>query len=139
MNNFFSETLIVFMFLARMLGIIHWSILFLLLMEVVICKDARTVNTSKILNKRFAVRLRVFKRSYRDQFYKASLLIFGCSLFAVVSTVGDIWIGHFPRPPYIWTLVSLVLPIGIKILYNHMGYSLTLLQHFKIYLKNQHD
>lgn len=134
-----NDVVIVIMFLSRLIGIIEWTLVFFLTMEVVVCRDARKGNISKILNSPFKVRWKMFKTSWQKQFYRGTWLICLCSLFAIVSMIGDLWHGYFPRPPYTWTIVSLFLPLGIFIVYISKGHRITLFEKFHLFIKDQHE
>lgn len=133
-----ENAILIAMFYSRIIGIIEWWIISLLLMEVIICKDARTFNTSRILEAPLAVRLRMFKRSWRSRFYKGNFILFFVSLFSIVSLMSDLWLGHMPRPPYTWTIVSIFLPLGIFLTYSSKGYKITLFTKFHLFIKDQH-
>ncbi len=139
MTNDFNNTVLVFMFLSRLIGIIGWAFVFLLLMEVVICKDAIERNAQRILNVPVWVRVRLFRKSFRNLFYKGSLFIWVCSLFSILSMVTDLWLGHLPRPPYTWTIVSILLPLGIIYVYIHLGYQITFFKKLTLFIKDQHE
>lgn len=138
MNNV-GDTILIIMFYSRVIGIIEWWLVSLLLMEVVICKDAKTVNTARILNTPLSVRIRMFKKSWKSNFYKGNFIVFFVSIFAIVSLVSDMWLGRMPRAPYTWTMVSLFLPLGIYLTYSSKGYEITLFKKFQLFLMDQHD
>lgn len=131
--------LIVCMFLSRLIGIIEWTLVFFVTMEVVICRDARHGDITKILNSPLMVRWKLFKRSWKSLFYKGTWLIWLCSLYSVIEMISDLWLGHFPQPPYTWTIISLFLPIGIFIIYIAKGYRITLFQKFHLFMLDQHE
>jgi hypothetical protein len=139
MMNDLGYWIIITMFFSRLIGILEWFVVLLLLMEVILCKDARTVNTVRIMNTAAAVRLRMFKTSWKSLFYRGTFILFFCALFSMVSMVSDLWLGHMPRAPYTWTMVSLFLPVGIYCIYKNMGYQITLFTKFNLFIKDQHD
>lgn len=58
--------------LVMIFGYISWFYLFLVLLQLMLCKDATQPNTSKLLHRPLKVRLRLFKRSLHDRWYLAS-------------------------------------------------------------------
>jgi hypothetical protein len=138
MNNI-GNAILICMFYSRIIGIVEWSISLLLLMEVILCKDAKTVDKVKLLNTPLGVRMRMFKKSWKSDFYKGTFILFFCALFSMISMISDMWLGHMPRAPYTWTLVSLFLPVGIFLTYVSKGYRITLFTKFYLFLKDQHE
>jgi hypothetical protein len=138
MNNV-GNAILICMFYLRIIGIVEWSIILLLLMEVILCKDAKTVDKMKLMNTPLRVRLRMFKKSWKSHFYKGTFILFFCALFSMVSMISDMWLGHMPRAPYSWTLISLFLPFGIFLTYLSRGYRITLFSKFYLFIKDQHD
>lgn len=134
-----GNAILICMFYSRIIGIIEWSVTLLLLMEVVLCKDAKHVDTARIMNTRLTVRLRMFKKSWKSRFYRGTFILFFCALFSMTSMVSDMWLGHMPRAPYTWTLVSLILPLGIYFIYAAKGFKITLFNKFGLFMKNQHE
>lgn len=128
---------IVALWLANLVGLLEWGILTLLLMEVTICKDARAVNTSRILNKSLSARLRLFKRSFRSAFYRASVGLFVGSMLAMCVMMHKLWNGSMVREIFPWSVFSLFFPFCIFILYREFGFSLTFFDKFKGFLKGE--
>lgn len=128
---------IVALWLANLIGLIQWGILSLLLMEVTICKDARAVNTSRILNKSLSARLRLFKRSFRSAFYRASVGLFIGSMMAMFVMMEKLWNGVLSFEIFPWSIFSLFVPLCIFILYREFGFSLTFFNKLKRFLKGE--
>lgn len=128
---------IVALWFANLIGLIEWGALTLLLMEVTICKDARSVNTSRILNRSISARLRLFKRSFRSAFYRASVGLFTGSMMAMFVMMNKLWNGSLAREIFPWSIFSLFFPLCIFILYREIGFSLTFFQKFSGFLKGE--
>ena len=128
---------LIFCWLANLVGLVQWGVLVLLLMEVVICKDATTANASRILNKSISARLRLFQRSFRSAFYKASVGIFIGSLMALFYMLEKLWNEINVKDFYPWTLFSLFVPICIYIVYREIGYSLTFFEKLKAFIRKE--
>ena len=118
------DFLLIALTLSNGLGIILYAWLFFILMEVVICKDVKLVDTHQLLSRKLSVRLRLFRRSMGDNFYRGSLcLFFGC--FGMIL----IHIARFSQPAaldYAQPIVALLLPAGLIFLYRHLGYQVPL-------------
>ena len=130
---------LIFCWLANIIGLIQWGILVLLLMEVVICKDATTANASRILNKSLSARLRLFQRSFKSAFYKASIGLFLGSLMAMFYMMEKIWTEVTVNDFYPWTLFSLFFPLCLYIVYREIGFSSTFFDKFKAFLRREHE
>lgn len=128
---------LIFCWLANLVGLVQWGVLVLLLMEVVICKDATTANASRILNKSISARLRLFQRSFRSAFYKASIGLFIGSLMALFYMLEKLWTEINVKDFYPWTLFSLFVPLCIYIVYREIGYSLTFFDKFKEFIRKE--
>lgn len=134
-----GKFILITMFYSRMIGILEWSILLLMLAEVIICKDARQINTERILNTPKEVRLRIFRKSWKSPFYKATFIIFFSAMFSMVTMILDLWLHNMPRAPYTWTLISLILPLGLIFLYSYLGYQITFFKKFTLFIHDQHE
>jgi|SRR5690606_4237445 len=128
---------LIFCWLANLIGLVQWGALVLLLMEVVICKDATTANASRILNKSISARLRLFQRSFKSSFYKASIGLFSGSFIALCYMMEKLWTKVDIKDFYPWTLLSLFFPLCVYIVYREIGYSSTFFDKFKLFLKKQ--
>lgn len=131
--------MIVFCWLASLIGLVQWGGLVLLLMEVIICKDARTANATRILNKSVSARLRLFQRSFRSAFYKASIGVFLGALMAMFYMMEKIWTEVSVKDFYPWTLFSLFFPLCLYVVYRELGFSSTFFDKFRSYLKKEHE
>lgn len=131
--------LIIFCWLSSLIGLIHWGALVLLLMEVVICKDATAVNAGRILSKSAGARLRLFKRSLKSYFYKASIGLFIGSIMAMFYMMEKIWTEIDVNDFYPWTLFSLFFPICLYVVYREIGYESTFFNKFKKFLRKEED
>lgn len=130
MNDYLSIILI----LGNWFGLLQWTRLFMLLMEVVICKDALSVNTSKILNTSIVARFRLFRRSFRELFYRSTILLFLGSLLAVMFMASELYLNIPHMRKYLWTMFSMMFPMGVYLLYKSMGFRWTLQdQLFKVF------
>lgn len=134
-----NTVILIFCWFASFIGLVQWGVLVLLLMEVVICKDATTANASRILNKSISARLRLFQRSFRSTFYKASIGIFLGSLIALFYMMERLWTETSVQDFYPWTLFSLFFPICVYTIYREIGYSLTFFDKFKDFISKEHD
>lgn len=133
MNNF----MLILLFIGQITGILVWSVLVYILIEVVICKDARTVNTSRILSVPISKRIRLFKRSFRTLFYRGSLLLLVGSLYAILVMVNNLWQGVLPTSGR-FVALSLSIPVGIIMIYRHYGHSVTWFDKLRLFFKDQH-
>lgn len=111
--------------LANAIGIILYAWLFFVLMEVVICKDVKLVDTHQLLSRRLSVRLRLFRRSMGDNFYRGSLCLFAGSFGMILI---HIWrfTQSSPLLDYSQPIATLLLPAGLIFLYRHLGYQVPL-------------
>lgn len=132
MNN---EFVIVSVWIANLIGLIEWGVLSLLLMEVTVCKDVRTVKPSRILNRNISARLRLFKRSFRSAFYRSSVGLFLGSLLAVFVMINKLWMGIIVTEIFPWSVFSLFFPMCIFIIYREIGFSLTFFDKFKLFIQ----
>jgi len=130
--NEYVQILLIF---ANWFGLLQWARLFMLLMEVVICKDAISVNTSRILNTSFIARVRLFRRSFKDLFYRATILLFIGSLFAVMFMVTELYSNMLPIKKYLWAAFSVLFPVGVYMVYKSMGFRWTLHDNIAEFIK----
>lgn len=124
---------------ANLVGLVQWGVLVLLLMEVIVCKDATTVNASRILNKSISARLRLFQRSFRSVFYRASIGLFFGAFMAMCYMMEKLWTTINVKDFYPWTLFSLFVPFCLYLIYREIGYSLTLFDKFKLWIRKEHE
>lgn len=129
-----TDQLTLLLFIANWVGLVLWGRLFMLLMEVIICKDALFVNTSRILNTSFIARIRLFKRSFKELFYRSSILLFIGSLVGVFVMVNELYANVFPTRKYLWTIFSIIYPTGTYFLYKSLGFRWTLQDRFLQFL-----
>lgn len=137
MDNYSTSLLI--KFLLQSVGLLEWAYLTLLLMEVAICKDARRVNTKRILESSFRARLRLFTRSFKNEFYRASVALFIGSLIAVFTIINEMWTGFLPLKKYSWVIFSCFFPLAIASLYHYQGYYVTFFRKFKLFWDGKQD
>jgi len=130
-----NDLSLVTLWFANLIGLFEWGILSLLLMEVTICKDARSVKTSRILNKSLSARLRLFKRSFRSAFYRASVGLFAGSMLAMFVMMNNLWNGQVIKQIFPWTIFSIFFPLCIFILYREIGFTLTFYEKLRSYIK----
>lgn len=128
---------LIFCWIASLVGLVGWGALTLLLMEVVLCNDATSANASRLLNKSLRARLRLFQRSFRSAFYRASIGLFAGSLMAMFYMMEKIWTEINVADFYPWTLFSVFFPICLYILYREIGYSSTFFDKFKAFLRRE--
>lgn len=131
-----NNTAIIALYIVYIIGLFQWAALTLVLMEVTVCKDARTVNSTRILNTSLSARLRLFKRSFRTYFYKGSIGLLICSLLIMFGIIDNLWAGRIPRT--IWASFSLVMPASLLMLYHHLGFTLTWFRKLGLFFRNQH-
>lgn len=86
-----------FLNLLMIEGFVALCYLFLVLLQLVLCRDATEANTSKLLNRPLKVRWRLFKRSLHDNWYKASLGLF-ISVCILLSRLGYEFIHNIGKP-----------------------------------------
>lgn len=106
-------------------GLFGWAYCFLLLMEVVICKDARLLDLEKLFNLPMKVRGRIFLRNLKSPYYLASVIILLSSLIAVCQLSLELWYTTVFNKLFIWTLFHPILTFGIIILYRSFGCRVT--------------
>lgn len=132
-----NAMVLIFCWFASFVGLVQWGVLTLLLMEVVLCKDATTANTSRILNKRLGARLRLFKRSLQSTFYKASVGLFAGSLLSMCYMMEKLWTKNNIEDFYPFTLFSLFVPICIYYIYRHIGFTSTFFDRFGEFIRRE--
>ena len=117
------------------LGLFSWGYLTFVLMEVTICKDARQVNTQKLLNRPWAVRWDIFKRSLRKLFYRASVGMLTASFLITMLLIDQLW-NNLPKQFYM-IIFHCVCPMSLIYLYKSMGHRVTFFVKFGLFLKGQ--
>lgn len=109
-----------------------YGYLVLVLMEVLICKDAKS---SKILHRPVKVRIRLFKRSLRSLFYRASFGVFIASFIAILTLIHQLWSTQ-PKK-FEWVAFHNLMTLSLIYLYHYWGYNATFFTKFKLFLKGE--
>lgn len=78
-------------------GFIALCYLFLVLLQLILCKDATQLIGSKLLHRPISVRLRLLKRSLRDPYYLASCGIF-VAVCLLISRLGFEFVYNIQKP-----------------------------------------
>lgn len=121
--------------ILNLYGLLRWAMLFLLLMEVVICKDAG--NPQAFLNKSLSLRFKIFKRSIRNPFYTGSVLLFIGACAVILFRISDMSKNQLPNLHWLRLISAIVIPFGIYKIYKYLGYKSTFIEHFKRFLKEE--
>lgn len=118
-------------------GLFSWGYLTLLLMEITICKDARQINTVKLLQRPVHVRFKLLKRSLRSVFYRACAGMFIGSFIVTMNIIQQIWVGE--NKTINWCFFHLIFPISCAALFHVQGYYVTFFVRFKDFLAGKQD
>jgi hypothetical protein len=123
--------------IVLIIGFVGWCYLFLVLLQLILCKDATQPNTSKLLNRPIRVRLRLLRRSLRDPWYKASCgVLIGVCL--IVSRLGYEFIYNIPKPTITILFHGLFSPC-LGRLYYIRGYKAIFFVKFGEFLAGKSD
>lgn len=102
-------------------GILLYGWLILILIDVVICKDAKEIDTQKLFTRSISMRLKLFKRSLGNNFYKGSLaLLLGCILVIFIR-LSDFSAGVLQLPS-VRAVATILIPGGLILVYSFLGY-----------------
>lgn len=134
-NSSFSILLAHFMGVLYILALFSWGYLTLVLMEVTICKDAKQIDTHKLLHRPVRVRLRMFKRSLRSLFYRSSVGMFLGAFLATMYLMHQLWINE-PKHTE-WILFHDIFPLSTIYLFHWLGHDVTFFVKLKLFLKGE--
>ena len=116
--------MIIFSFL-NIVGIMLWISVFILMTEVLLCRDAKEINFKRIFSRRLCFTLRKFKRSLESSFYVASLIFWIAASIVLYYRVTEISMHVTSISDYGRTLSSILLPVGLIIIYRYMGHRIS--------------
>lgn len=112
-----------------------WGYLTIVLMEVTVCKDARSINTQKLLHKPLSLRFKIFKRSLRNIFYRASFGMFIGAILATLILIHQLWINS---PKQIeWVIFHNIFPLSTIYLFHWLGHDVTFFVKLRLFLKGE--
>ena len=121
--------------LLQLLGMVAWLHLTLLLMQVVICNDARFLDLKKLKAISFKRRCKIFFRHIKnDTRYRGLVLLFIASVIASNVMMNEMYLGKFISKNSFWLLFHPTISIGIHKVLNSMGYTIKLFD--KIFNRN---
>ncbi len=118
-------------------GLFGWAYLSLLLMEVVVCKDARMMNIQRLLELSFKRRSKIFLRNLKSPYYFASVMILLASFFALCQLSLELWTTASLTKSIRWSIFHPVLSQGLIILYRSFGYRITYISKIKEFLETK--
>ena len=107
-------------------GIVLYAWLSIVLLEIVLCRDVKQGNTTKLFSKRLTLRLRLFKRSLGNMFYRGTFCVWIASYIIIVIRLQELTGGILPHTDTLRPVVTMLLPYGIISLYRGFGYQSTL-------------
>lgn len=107
----------------------------LVLMQVVVCKDATRGNISKLLNRPVMIRWKLFKKSLRNLFYRISVALLIASLIALITMINHLWT-NYPRHIN-WILFHNISSIAMIYLYHYLGHDAIFFVKLKLFLKDE--
>lgn len=109
-------------------GLLLYGWLILILIDVIVCKDAKVIDTQKLFARSVASRLKLFKRSLGNNFYRGSLiLLIGC-IMVVFIRLADFSAGIIQLPS-IRAFATIFVPGGLILVYTFLGYRSPLIKH----------
>lgn len=126
-------TVILLKAFLHLFGMVCWLRLLLLLLQVVVCKDARTLDINRLKEIPISARIRLFMGSLKDKFYVGSILLFIATLFASLKMMNEMYYYIFPIKNWVWLLFHPLIAIGIYKIYKSRGYRLEIIEKFKIF------
>lgn len=130
---------IVFKILLHLFGLFNWSLLTLLLMNVVICKDGINFNIRKFLNTTKRRRWRIFKRNLANMFFRINIGFFILSCLVSFHLIMELYNNFIPEKPMFWLIFHPAISYLIYKLYGIFGYKIQLFVKFKLFWDNKHD
>lgn len=107
-------------------GIFLYAWLSIILMQVVLCREAKEIDTKKLFSRSISLRLKLFRRSLGSNFYRGSILIWIACYIVIFLRVQELTGGIIPQTNSPRTIASMFLPGGIIWLYKYMGYESSL-------------
>lgn len=118
MNNILLISFCIF----NAVGVVLYSWLSIILMEIVLCKDMKQGNASRLFSKSITLRLKLFRRSLGNNFYFASLLLWVGCYIVIFIRLTELTGGVIPAIDSPRSIASMFIPYGIILLYKGMGY-----------------
>lgn len=110
------------------ISIVLWFYAWLILLTVVVCRDALTVNTARILNSPLKMRYKLFKRSLRSRFYIGAVFLFFSSMMVLGNRLDSISKNNHKVNFYVISLL-ISFPIGIICNYRSKGFTTPFSKH----------
>ena len=135
----FNLLLILAKLLLHISGLMSWFLLLLLLMQVVVCKDARALNITKFLSATRKRRWRIFRRNLSNKFYAASMALFLIAMATSLKLIFELYSNYFPEKNWVWLIFQPFIAFSIYRLYGAFGYKIELFTRFKQYWKGEHE
>lgn len=121
-----NSVLMVLFCIFNACGVFLYGWLSIILMEVVLCKDARQIDTAKLFSKRFTTRMRLFKRSMGGMFYRGTFCLWiGCYIVLFIRLT-ELSGGVIPPTNSPRAIASMLIPYGVILLYKAWGHQSTL-------------
>ena len=123
--------IVIFSWFLKMLGLVVMAFVWLIFMEVVLCRDALSIDAKKILTTSFKVRRRVFRRSWKNMGYRAALLGFiglGIWLKYRIGQIASNTIDKDPSLSIQASLISIILPLCLYCFSRSHGYKSTFVE-----------
>jgi hypothetical protein len=120
-------------------GLCSWFILLLLLMQVVVCKDARALDIHKFLSVSRKRRFKIFKRNLTNTFYLASFILFLISACTCLKLIFEFYRNDALSKHFFWLIFHPIVSFGIYKLYSAVGYRIEYLSRFREFWKGEHE
>lgn len=127
-----AENLLSFMYVGSLFA---WGYMYLVLMEVLICKDGRHVKFNNLLNKSISLRFIMLKRNFRNLFYRISAGLFISSIIAILVLMFQLW-NNVPKDTG-WVFFHCITPICLIYLYHYLGHDAAFFVKFILFLKGE--
>ena len=127
-----AENILSFMYIGSLFA---WGYLYLVLIEVIICKDGRHMKVTNLLNKSLFLRFKALKKNLRSLFYRVSVALCTSSFIAVMVLMFQLW-NNVPKDTG-WVIFHCITPIAIAYLYHHLGYHASFFVKFRLFLKGE--
>lgn len=113
--------------ILQLCGMVAWLHLMLLLMQIVICKDARYLDIKKFKKVGRKVRWRSFRRHYNnDKKYAAFVWIFVGGFIACNVMMYEMYGYKYPAKNIFWLTFHPIIVVGIHKYLNADGYTIKL-------------
>lgn len=123
-----TSLILIFFTILNAVGLMLYGWLILILIDVIVCKDAKEIDTRKLFTRSVSLRLKLFKRSLGNNFYRGSLvLLIGCILVVFIR-LGDFSAGIIQLPS-VRAFATVFVPGGLILVYTFLGYKSPIFKH----------